>query len=180
MSLQGPPLSARSCFWSCILLCLHWPSRWRGDGLVGSSWVPCKVISFEWFEAGAEEHGVFRGSVSAGRSIVVIKPSTISKATAKEVPSAVTWLIHPSEVEIGDAPEVTGMPTPPSQLPGQARDQLMELVFKAWMNHLHPGPQRHLGMVQTHSGTVNANRRSDGASPGSFGTGRGGALAGVC
>ena len=158
--------------------------------MVGDSWVPCKVVSQS--KSGLNQERRNLGSFEAQFQLEeaswwdLIQPSTISKATstiskatAKEVPSA-TWLIHPSEAEIGDPPKVTGMPAPSSQLPGQDRDQLMELVFKMWMNHLRPGPQSHLGMVQTHGGTVNANRRSEGASPGSFGTGHGGALAGVC
>lgn len=47
--------------------------------------------------------------------------STIFIATSKEVPPVV-WMIHTSEVEIGDPPEVTGMSAPTSQLPGQDRD----------------------------------------------------------
>lgn len=135
--------------------------------MLGGSWVPCKVVSQRKSGLNQEQRNL--GSFEAQFQLEeaswwdLIQPSTISKATAKEAPSA-TCLIHPSEV--GDPPEVTGMPAPAPQLPGQDRGQLMELVFKMWMHYLRPGPQGHPGMVQTHSGTVNANQRSEGASPG--------------
>lgn len=112
--------------------------------MVGGSWVPCKAVSQSQSGLNQEQRNL--GSFETQFQLAeaswwdLIQPSTISEATAKEVPSA-TWPIHPSEVEIGDPPEVTGMPAPASQLPAQDRDQLMELVFKMWMNHLHPGPE---------------------------------------
>jgi len=126
--------------------------------MVGGSWIPCKGVSQS--KSGLNQEQRNPRSFEAQFQLEeaswwdLIQPSTISKAMAEQVPS-VTWLIHTSEVETGDPPEVPGMPAPATQLPEQDRDQLMELVFKMWMNHLPPGPQSHPGTVQTHGGTVN-------------------------
>lgn len=127
--------------------------------MVGGSWVPCKVVSQS--KSGLKQEQRNPGSLEAWFQLEkaawwdLIQSSTISKATAKGVPPA-PWLIHPSEVETGDPSEVTGVSAPSSQLPGQDRKQLMELVLKMWMHHLCPAPQSHLGMVQSHGGTNNA------------------------